>query len=185
MFHSYVVTIRVPPLRERHEDVLLLADYFLKTKTKGQRKELSPRAVQALLAYDMPGNVRELANMIERGILLTPGVLIEPQHMFSNNMNELEMLSTLTAGESGETSEGIQESLQEGDPPISVTEQEDELLSMEEDYKMSSLESQHLQKVLNVVGGNKTKAAQLLGIGVRTLYRKIEEYHIIPKKSAE
>ena len=189
-----VVTIRVPPLRERQEDVLLLADYFLKVKAKGQRKELSSRAVQALLDYDMPGNVRELANMIERGVLLAPGTQIEPEHLYSNIYNELGMSSGVTF------QEDVVDKKEPDDNPVhtelsgcmgtnnnreSPKQEEHKSNLLEEDYKLSSLESKHIKKVLNVVGGNKTKAAQLLGIGVRTLYRKVEEYHIVPNKSDE
>lgn len=140
-----VITITLPPLRERREDIPLLARYFLQAKNNTrQEKKLSPAAMAALQEYDFPGNVRELANMIERGILLAPGSVIEPAHLFGP-----------AAGHGTSSAPSLYE---------------------EVDLTLASLERQHIFRVLSLTGGNKTRAARLLGIGLRTLYRKIEEY---------
>lgn len=142
-----VVTIEIPPLRDRKEDIPLLSTYLLKKKT-GTRSgiELSSAAVIALQNYDFPGNVRELANMIERGVLLAHGPLIEPYHLFYS------------------TDKGMRHPF------------ERERVEMEEDLSFAGMEKRHILKVLGMCTGNKTQAARILGIGLRTLYRKLEEY---------
>ncbi len=76
-----VVPITLPPLRERRDDIPLLADYFLKKYNKKRRKNvraISDRAMKALVDYDWPGNVRELENAIERAVVLTENDVVEP-----------------------------------------------------------------------------------------------------------
>lgn len=150
-----VVTIEIPPLRERKEDIPLLSEYFLKKKGGSRlKKELSKESIQALQHYDFPGNVRELGNIIERGCLLAKGSWIEPEHLFYTRIRGMR---------------------KEGSCHHPVTEPEDAQLTSG-DFTLQTLEKRHIQKVLKYVGGNKTQAAKLLGIGLRTLYRKIEEY---------
>lgn len=141
-----VVRIHIPPLRERPEDVPLLAAYLLKSRSAGREpKAFTPESVEALRQHHFPGNVRELANMIERGILLAPGPFIEPRHLF---------------GPVGR-----------GQEPTAAP-REDENLSLE------SMERRHIERVMALSEGNKTQAARLLGIGLRTLYRKLDEYKL-------
>ncbi|MBZ4686479.1 MAG: pilR [Clostridiales bacterium] len=77
-----VLRIKVPPLRERKEDIPLLADFFL--KKNAPQKKLTKEAIEALQNHDFPGNVRELANLIERGALLAEGDLIAPEDLFGS-----------------------------------------------------------------------------------------------------
>jgi DNA-binding NtrC family response regulator len=158
-----VVTIEIPPLRERREDIPVLANYFLKNK-RGSRteKELSKESIQALEQYDFPGNVRELANIMERGYLLAKGPWIEPEHLFCSSIKGLrkEVVSKnvgISQAKELSSLEGI----------ISYDE---------EDLSLQAVEKHHIQRILQRLDGNKTQAAKLLGIGLRTLYRKIEEY---------
>ncbi|WP_231638338.1 sigma-54-dependent transcriptional regulator [Rubeoparvulum massiliense] len=139
-----VIELRIPPLRERREDILPLSNYFLQKKSIQfqEEKELSKEAEQALLHYDFPGNVRELSHMIERGIILCPGRFIETEHLGFPQASEL-FSKTLTP--------------------------------------LKEMERQHILEVLNFCHWNKTKAAALLEISVRNLYRKIEEYGLEPK----
>jgi len=125
----------VPPLRERKEDLPLLAGYFLRQKAPG--KEFTPEAVAALLNYDYPGNVRELLNMVERGALLAEGNCITPEDLFQDGSNH---------------------------------KPKDELLTLAE------MEKRHIDHVLQATSWNKVKTAEILGISVRNLYRKIETY---------
>jgi len=81
-FRLNVLRIKVPPLRERKSDIPLLANFFL--KQKAPEKSITTEALQALLNYHFPGNVRELANLIERATLLTEGNLINPEDLFGN-----------------------------------------------------------------------------------------------------
>jgi transcriptional regulator with PAS, ATPase and Fis domain len=82
LFRLNVITLTIPPLRERQNDVLLLAEYFLRKKSPVRSvKKLSDSARQALLRYNFPGNVRELEHMIERAIIFSDGNVIEPKDL--------------------------------------------------------------------------------------------------------
>lgn len=139
-----VVKLRIPPLRDRKEDLPALIDYFI-CRTKSPSKRLSPEAVAALEQYDFPGNVRELGHLIERGILLSKGETIEAE----------DLLLPQSKGPAGSP------------PPIA---EPSKLCSLEE------LERAHIENALRQMNWNKTKAAEALGISVRNLYRKIEQY---------
>jgi transcriptional regulator with PAS, ATPase and Fis domain len=83
-FRLNVFELALPPLRERMEDIPLLVDHFLQrhSAVRGKRVDgVSPAALKALLAYDYPGNIRELENAIEHAFVLTPGTLIRPEHL--------------------------------------------------------------------------------------------------------
>lgn len=138
-----VVTIHVPPLRERGEDILLLAEYYLKMH-KNNKKELAEETKEFLLNYDFPGNVRELINFIDRGVLLAKEDKIYPRDLLPN---------------------------------LSDESPEKKGISLED------VEKEHILEILNYTNWNKQKAAKLLGIGLRTLYRKIEKYNLRPEES--
>ncbi|WP_048601305.1 sigma-54-dependent transcriptional regulator [Rubeoparvulum massiliense] len=145
-----IVTIQTPPLREHPCDIPLLAQHFLHLYTPlGKEKRLAEDAWQFLDAYEYPGNVRELSNMIERGILLSEGELIHAEHL--QGYHDYPTLKTI--------------------PRIGM-------MSLDQDLTLATMERHHIQCVLQLVEGNKTQAAQQLGISISTLYRKIEEYQI-------
>lgn len=146
-----VVQLRLPPLRTRGNDVLLLAQHFLQqTATRlGKRVEsLNPKAAERLLAYSWPGNVRELQNCIERAVALSAfsqiGVDDLPERIRDYRPSQV---------------------LVPSDHPS-------ELVTMDE------IERRYILRVLDVVAGNKSLAAQILGFDRRTLYRKLERYGI-------
>ncbi len=142
-----VVRIDVPPLRERPADVLPLAQTFIeRASASGPRKVkgLSHQAAERLLAYDWPGNVRELANAMQRAVALA-------------HFDEL-AVEDLPAQVRTFRSQRVMLS----------AETEAELVTLQE------LESRYLQRVLSLVGGNKTRAAEILGVDRRTLYRMLE-----------
>ena len=137
-----VVKLTIPPLRERKGDLPALIDYFI-GKTKAPAKQLSAGALAALEQYDFPGNVRELSHLIERGVLLSKGNLIEAE----------DLLLPQAAKKS-----------------THAEAQLTPLCSLEE------LEKVHIESALKQMNWNKTKSADVLGISVRNLYRKIDQY---------
>ncbi|MBE3582442.1 MAG: sigma-54-dependent Fis family transcriptional regulator [Thermoanaerobacteraceae bacterium] len=131
-----VVQVLVPPLRERREDIPLLIEHFLRLKGAAL-DALTPRAMAAIMGYSFPGNVRELFNLLERGLLLSGNRPVEPEDIF------------------------VEQVPRASDSP---------LLSLAEVEKM------HIRRVLEATGWNRTEAARVLGISVRNLYRKLEQY---------
>ncbi len=145
-FRLNVVSLRIPPLSERKDDISLLSHYFLKKYAVIMKKsvnEISPDVIGLLVNYDFPGNVRELENIIERGVALASGHTIELAHL----PEDLRELSIKTFRK------------KEGKIP-SLDEQEEA----------------YIKWVLNEVGGNKTLAAQILGIDRVSLWRKLKKY---------
>ena len=144
-----VVHIHLPPLRERGEDLLPLSDHFLSACAARAGKEvrgLHEAAKKALLAHPWPGNVRELENTIERAVALCEGGVIRLE----------DLPSAVRERRPGEP-DTLQTALARG-------------LTLDE------LEREYIQRVLTAEGGNKTRAAQRLGLDRKTLYRKLEEY---------
>jgi two-component system, NtrC family, response regulator AtoC len=149
-----VIQIELPPLRERPEDILLLATHMLQAAAKRTGKKargISPRAAKLLLAYPWPGNARELENVIERALALS-------QH------DEVDISD-------------LPPSLLQRRSPDVVAEAAARQLTL------SDLEREYIQQILDEEHGNKTRAAQRLGLDRKTLYRKLEEYKREPSKS--
>jgi DNA-binding NtrC family response regulator len=145
------ITIHVPPLRERTEDIQLLTEHFLKQYTRKYQRQatgISQAAYQRLFAHTWPGNVRELQNVIERAVLLAKGNKIEPADLPFDNGSVPEK-TTQGAG---------------WDVPPNMTLEEIEKLVIE--------------RTLQRTGGNKQAAANLLGIYRPRLYSKIKKYNI-------
>jgi DNA-binding NtrC family response regulator len=141
--------IKIPPLKERSQDILPLARYFLKLHAGANKKkiiDLAPELSERLLAYAYPGNVRELENMIAAAVLL-----------------EKTKYLSLAAARSLLPYEGPER------------RRHVDLLTLEE------LERRHIERVLEVTGGNRPKAARILGINVSTIYRKLEKYNLADK----
>ncbi|MBT8763337.1 sigma-54-dependent Fis family transcriptional regulator [Desulfohalobiaceae bacterium Ax17] len=154
-----VIPLKLPPLRERGSDVLLLAEYFVRKFCREygvSPLEFSEQAKKWLMDYDWPGNVRELQNLMERAVLLAGKGKIEVKHF-------------LLEGE--EWPDEI--CLEEKKPPIEkqdFSEKNDEVLPLHE------MEKRMILKSLQKTGGNRTQASELLGISVRTLRNKLNEY---------
>ena len=147
-----VVTVDVPPLRERREDIPLLADLFLKQYAEKNRrliKGFTPRATDLLMRYDWPGNVRELENIIERAVIMSRGEMITPLE-FPIDLQNLD--------------EELKESRIDLTPGRSLKE----------------VEKVMILRTLEESGGNRTHAARILGISRRTLQLKLKEYGINP-----
>jgi transcriptional regulator with GAF, ATPase, and Fis domain len=143
-----VYPINLPPLRERREDIPLLAAYFLelyRNRSKKYIAGISETALAALRAFDWPGNVRELENVIERAVVLATGRLIT-----------LEELPEKLRGGKGEG--------------------EERTITLPLGSTMAEAERRLIRETLHFTGGDKTRAARILGIGRKTLYRKLEKY---------
>ena len=95
-----VFEIRIPPLRDRGHDVLLLAEHFLKEMAQehGRSLRLTPRAEEALLAHQWPGNIRELRNVLERGAIVCEGPLVDAEHLALAISKELPTLQKIDLG---------------------------------------------------------------------------------------
>jgi two-component system response regulator HydG len=141
-----VITLHLPPLRERADDVPLLAEYFLKrfSATRGREMRLAPETLAVLQGYDWPGNVRELENALERAVVMSPGEEILPQAL------------------PGRISERAPQPLVSASLPPNPT--------------LEIIERAYIHWVLQAEGGNKTRAAEVLGIDPSTLYRKLLRY---------
>lgn len=154
-----VVTLRVPPLRERADDLALLAAHALRqAREAGARAAtISEEALATLSQYGWPGNVRELENTIAHAALYARGKVITPEDLPAKIRNRIR-----------------------GDEPESKTQ------SMFKDLpSLDELERRYLIHVLQSVGGSRTRAAEVLKIDRRTLYRMAERFGINLKESAE
>jgi two-component system, NtrC family, nitrogen regulation response regulator NtrX len=148
-----VIPFHVPPLRDRREDIPLLADHFLRefTTAYGRKpKELTPEAYQMLHEYHWPGNVRELKNLIERIVILNPQVRVDARHIPLN-------VTRRTPDRLGDRFGSLQE----------VRE---------------AAEREYILRKLEETNGNVTRTAELLGLERSNLYRKMKTLGIGPKE---
>ena len=146
-FRLNVLSLRIPPLRERRQDIPLLVEHFLErlNRESNQQRTISDDALKMMLAYDWPGNVRELENCLERACALTTGPVI---HLSDLPSSVSYTHKGLAAGEAGK-------------PKI---------------IPMAELERQTILSAIEQLNGDKLMAARLLKIGKTTLYRKLKEY---------
>ncbi len=146
-FRLNVLSLRIPALRERRQDIPLLAGYFLDRLSRacGTERTLSDEAMKVMMAYDWPGNVRELENCLERSCALTTGPVIQ--------------LADLPGAINGSNG-GVPVA---GDGSAKI-------------LPISELERQTILSTISQLNGDKLMAARLLGIGKTTLYRKLKEY---------
>jgi two-component system response regulator HydG len=147
------VTLRIPPLRERREDIPLLIEYFLKTFSKEHNKEIegiTPAARNILTNYHWPGNVRELRNAVETMVVLCDKPVLD----VDNIPEEIRSQSTET-------------------PVTAIVP-----LSNLAGKSLQELEIEHIRNTLQLTNGNREQAATILGIAPRTLYRKLKEYNL-------
>jgi two-component system, NtrC family, response regulator HydG len=146
-----VVNIELPPLRERPEDIPLLAAHFLRKYAEQNQKVISAiqqDALRRLQAYAWPGNVRELENVIERAVVLTPTSTVELEHLPPH--------------------------LQDNDPvPIPS-----EGFALSLGATLAEIERAAIEQALKRSGGHRQTAARMLDIGSATMYRKLKEYEL-------
>jgi DNA-binding NtrC family response regulator len=160
-----VVTLQLPPLRDRKQDIPLLLDHFLRELTERHGRgpvALDSDAQHRLLAYDWPGNVRELQNVLERALVLAEQDVIGPEHLppevRPNSTGDL--APEVPAAERGPGQQI---------PPTP-------LLSLEE------VERRHVMRVLEATGGSREEASRILGISRRTLTRMVQRWGLPPRR---
>jgi len=151
-FRLHVLEILVPPLRRRPEDIVELADFFLRkfvAETGRKIRGISPKALEMLASYHWPGNVRELKNVMERAVVLSRGEYIDEEDLSLSNLANA------------------------GDPTEPSVRR-----AHYEPRSLSDLEKEHILETLKSTTWNKSRAAQILGIERSTLDRKIRRYQL-------
>ena len=151
-----VVSLEMPPLRERRSDIPALAQFFVERFARDNGKPLegfTSDALERLSAHDWPGNVRELENAIERAVVMAQGPLVEARHLPPSIVARAPLAATA------------------GDLPIPGSTLDD-------------IERYAILKTLEATGGSTSKAAHILGISVRKIQYKLHEYHQAPKSAA-
>ena len=157
-FRLNVVTLHLPPLRERRSDIAALMHYFLDRFAPGKTLSVSPAAMKCMLQYDWPGNVRELENCIERAVALGSQEMIDladlPPALRAQQESELTVQPIAGAAPSAANTD------------------------------LEELERDTIQRVIEQVHGDKAQARRMLGISRATLYRKLKRYNIGLSKGA-
>ena len=156
LYRLEVVSLRLPPLRERAEDIELLARHFLASLREklGRRiDDFTPEALAKMRAYRWPGNVRELKNAVERAAILCEGPMIEASDVLTRNTAAMRRMTQV-----------ITQPEKDGFQPL--------------DEMLQSVARPHIERALSLAGGNKKKAADLLGVPRSSLYDIAKKYGI-------
>src|SRR5437588_1903380 len=150
-FRLNVLSLKIPPLRERKQDIPLLVGHFLErlARATGRARSLSDEALRLMLHYDWPGNVREMENCLERASAMSSGPLLHSADMPTSLQNAMQQSPAL---------------LRNGERSAILT--------------LAELEHRAIFDALQQLQGDKLKTARMLGIGKTTLYRKLKEYRL-------
>lgn len=153
------MTMSIPPLRERGEDIILLAEHFIRTISerigRQDKVELSAASRALLMEMTWPGNVRELQNLIESIVQLYPDSIIEPRHILENTQAH---------------------AVTQPRPGYALPEPR-------KPHRRALLTAKEIEEALDVCGGNRSEAARYLGIARKTLYRNMERLGNLPENS--
>jgi two-component system response regulator AtoC len=145
-----VVPLRLPPVRERREDIASLAEHFIrKHASAGQRPKLSPELVQRLTQYDWPGNVRELENFMRRLLAMSTSPVLGVELLEETELDHADLAAAAAAAPA---------------------------MAPEAGMLLRDVERQLFEQTLRAAGGNRTRTAEMLGISVRTVRNRINEY---------
>ena len=159
-----VITVTAPPLRERREDVAVLAQHFLRVYAAKNNRHLdgfTDEALACLEGYSWPGNVRELENVVERAVVLARGTAVEAGHLPDNVTARAAVLEggavpgERPAGDGGAAGERF--------------------FKIRIGASLAEIEQRVLEETLRLTGGNKTSAAKILGIDPKTVFRKLKQ----------
>ncbi|MGH7299901.1 MAG: sigma-54-dependent transcriptional regulator [Candidatus Rokuibacteriota bacterium] len=165
LFYRFnVITIQVPPLRERHEDVPVLAQHFLRVYAAKNNRSLdgfTDDALGCLEAYSWPGNVRELENVVERAVVLARGSRVDAGDLPDAVRERPVMLLRGGVGESGEG------------PPAAIVPEG--VFQIRVGTPLAEVEQRLLEETLRMNHGNKTLTAKMLGIDPKTVFRKLKQ----------
>lgn len=150
LFRLNVITLSIPPLRERKEDIPFLVEHFLNTKLKTRvKKTISDEALDLLMKYDYPGNVRELEHIIERAIIFSDNNIIRANEIIIPQKTKDKIIDT------------------------------DSRVVPENVNTLEDLEKWYIKKILYQNNLDRAKTANKLGISVKTLYNKIKAYNLL------
>jgi DNA-binding NtrC family response regulator len=152
MYRLNVFPIQLPPLRERAEDVPLIAEYFLDdiSRREGRVKHFAPDALQRLAAYRWPGNVRELRNIVHRAYVMAPGDTIVDECLPAGAVGEAPVATPVSGGAP--------------------------MLSIRVGTPLAEVERQVTLATLEYLGRHKERTAATLGVSLKTLYNRLKEY---------
>jgi DNA-binding NtrC family response regulator len=162
-FRLSVFPITIPPLRERPDDISMLATHFIERFSRDQNKKplmLAPSAVEELQAYGWPGNVRELQNCIERAVILTEGDTIHARHL---------SLMSKQAVAAAAVDDSPWSRVDLSGPLAAVTQR-----------VTGEIERRKIEQAMKEAGGNRAKAAETLQVGFKAFIAKLREYGIDP-----
>ncbi|MBZ5594535.1 MAG: sigma-54 dependent transcriptional regulator [Acidobacteriia bacterium] len=158
-----VVSLRLPPLRDRRDDIPLLVERFL--DRLGATHTLTQEVMETMVSYDWPGNVRELQNCIERMVAMNSGPLLQTADLPSALQTHLEARHSLPAS-AAVAGASCTVTRPQGTPQSGI-------------IPLTEMEKQAIQHALEYTKGDRVMAAYLLGIGRTTLYRKLKEYRLV------
>ena len=169
-----VVTLRIPPLRERREDIPLLVNHFLELFARENGRagmRFAPEAMRALVQAPWEGNVRELKNLVESMVVLTPSEEMRIEDLPAEYRAEPRGDEGADMGRDRAAPRGSERVERAGTPDRPLT--------------MDEIERRAILEALERTAGNRTQAAEMLGIGLRTLQRKLKEYRLAGQDEAE
>ena len=180
-FRLNVIPLALPPLRDRMDDVPVLVKYFVEKHSKINNRKcpaVSRETLNILTNYHWRGNVRELENVMERAMLLCDGEEIQPQHLLmSSQLGETSINADLASITASNTKNSKSVSVIKDSNDTDYQDSQDSSgLGIEVGMSMKEAEKRFIFKTLHETKGNRTHAAKTLGISIRTLRNKLNEY---------